>query len=96
MREALIFLENLLRDIRYSLRLLIKNPAFTLIAILTLSLGIGANTAIFSLLDAVLLKSLPIKEPDKLVLFGRAAEIGGLTRAFPDGSFDLFSYPFGF
>ena len=88
------FLENLLRDIRYSLRLLKKNPAFTLIAILTLSLGIGANTAIFSLLDAVLLKSLPIKEPDKLVLFGRAAESGGLTRAFPDGSWSLFSYPF--
>jgi len=87
------FFENVLRDIRYSLRLLIKNPAFTLIAILTLTLGIGANTAVFSLLNTVLLKSLPIKEPDRLVLFGRA-ENGGLTRDFPDGSWDLFSYPF--
>src|SRR6476619_5515875 len=61
------FMEDLMRDIRYSIRLLIKNPAFSLVAILTLTLGIGANTAIFSLLDAVLLKSLPVSAPENLV-----------------------------
>ncbi len=87
------FLEDLRRDVRYSLRLLVKSPAFTLVALLTLALGIGANTAIFSLLDAVLLRSLAIKEPQKLVLFGHGLN-GGLTDAFPDDSSDLFSYPF--
>jgi predicted permease len=87
------FMEDLIRDIRYSIRLLIKNPAFSLVAVLTLTLGIGANTAIFSLLDAVLLKSLPVHEPDSLVLFGKG-ESGGLTDGFPNESTDLFSYPF--
>jgi len=87
------FMEDLIRDIRYSIRLLIKNPAFSLVAVLTLTLGIGANTAIFSLLDAILLKSLAVHEPDKLVLFGQG-ESGGLTDGFPNESTDLFSYPF--
>src|SRR6476469_7574416 len=65
------FMEDLIRDIRYSVRLLIKNPAFSVVAVLTLTLGIGANTAIFSLLDAVLLKPLAVYEPDRLVLFGK-------------------------
>ena len=87
------FMEDLIRDIRYSIRLLIKNPAFSLVAVLTLTLGIGANTAIFSLLDAVLLKSLPAPEPDRLVLFGNG-ESGGMTDGFPNEGTDLFSYPF--
>lgn len=83
----------MLQDIRYGLRLLLKKPGFTLIAVLSLALGIGANTAIFSLLDAVLLKSLPVHQPDKLVLFGKGHE-AGLTNSFPSQSWDLFSYPF--
>lgn len=83
----------MLQDVRYGLRMLLKKPGFTLIAVLSLALGIGANTAIFSLLDAVLLKSLPVQKPEQLVLFGKGQD-AGMTNAFPDQNWDLYSYPF--
>lgn len=59
-------LETMWQDLRYGARMLLKNPGFTLIAVATLSLGIGANTAIFSLVDAMLLKMLPVERPEQL------------------------------
>lgn len=62
-----VLLERLAQDVRYGVRALAKNPAFTLVAVATLTLGIGTNAAMFSLLDQIVLRLLPVKQPERLM-----------------------------
>ncbi|MGI9074135.1 MAG: permease prefix domain 1-containing protein [Bryobacteraceae bacterium] len=66
-------LENFLKDLRYALRMIRRSPGFTAVAVISLALGIGANTAIFTLIDAVMLRSLPVRSPNELVSVGDAS-----------------------
>ena len=78
-RGRLVWLDDLVRDLRYGLRTLRQSPGFTLAVVLTLALGMGANTAIFSLIDAVMLRSLPVEEPSGLYFLNNAGAraVGG-------------------
>jgi putative ABC transport system permease protein len=83
-------MENLIRDIRFAVRGLIKKPAFTLVAVLTLALGIGANSAIFSVVNAVLLRPLAVKDPERLMTFWHSVPARGLNHMDPCDA--LFAY----
>ena len=85
-------MDTLLKDIRYGIRGLAKRPGFTIVIVLTLALGIGANTAIFTLVNAVMLKNLPVSKPEELVLFGDATGEGTSRGDPPTGEWDLYSY----
>jgi putative ABC transport system permease protein len=108
-REArhMNFAEDLLRDFRYTLRNLQRNPRFAALAVLIMALGIGANTAVFSAVNAVLLKPLPYDDPDRIVALtgtdsGRGGLVSQVSRLDVDdwraqsGSFDAMAYYFGF
>ena len=86
-------LDNLQADIRQGIRTLTKSPGFTLVAVLSLALGIGANTAIFTLCNAILLRTLPVQKPEELLLFGNGKAQGSIG-GVPDGRMPLFSYAF--
>ncbi len=85
--------DNLFQDLRFACRQLLRSPGFSIVAILSLTLGIGANTAIFTLLNAILLRPLPVQNPSELLLFGDG-HAQGSTSSVPDGNTKLFSYSF--
>jgi hypothetical protein len=90
--DAALILDTTWADIRYALRRLRKSPAFATAAILTLALGIGANTAIFSVIYAVMLKSLPVANPQQIYRLGNENDCCSLTDP-QTGEWNIFSYP---
>jgi predicted permease len=83
--KGVSFVEHIGQDVRYAMRMFGRTPGFTLVVVMTLALGIGANTAVFSLINAALLKMLPVKDPEQLVQFSKIQPLYGEN--------DYFSYP---
>jgi predicted permease len=89
--DSFRMLRDAARDLRYAVRWLAKNPGFAAIAILTLAIGVGANTAIFSLFNGLLLNQLPVRDPERLVLFTATAGEGTSMGSPPSGQWQRFS-----
>ena len=84
-------MDTIWKDVRFGLRTLAKNPGFTAVAVLSLALGIGANTALFSLVNGLLLRHLPVAHPEELAAVGLPSRVGGVSQGTPQ--FGLFSVP---
>src|ERR1700736_2006508 len=83
--------ESFLQDLKYALRTLRRTPGFTAVAVGCLALGIGANTAIFTLINAVMLRQLPVHDPSALVIVGNSARVSSLSTGTERT--DIYSYP---
>jgi putative ABC transport system permease protein len=92
-QRSVPFLDSFVLDLRFAFRMLAKNPAFTLVAILTLALGIGATTAVFSVVDRLLFRSLPYAQDDRLVSFGLTAPIEKTEFVLGSGYVDFRNNP---
>jgi len=97
------WIENFLRDVRFAMRLLMKSPGFTAVALLTLALGVGANTTVFSMINGLLLRPLPVPESDRLAVVGITGHGPQTAYSFPEPLFrglerrhDVFSTVFAF
>lgn len=84
-------MDTIWQDIRFGLRTLAKSPGFTAVAVLTLAMGIGANTALFSIVNALLLRHLPVSQPEGLAAVGKPSRVNGVSEGTP--RFDVFSVP---
>jgi predicted permease len=85
------YLSNLRQDVSYALRTMRQNVGFTIVVLLTLALGIGANTSTFTLIDSLVLRTLPVPHPEQLVTIGNPSRVGGLSEGTPRN--DIVSYP---
>jgi len=86
--------DGILQDLKFSLRTLLKSRGFALVAVLTLALGIGANTAVYSLTDQILLRLLPVQDPEQLVVLRMTGPVSGHVWSDIDDGAQSFSYPF--
>src|SRR6185503_11724042 len=86
-------MSTLLQDLRYGMRGLLRSPVFTCVSVLSLALGIGANTAIFSLTDQILLRTLPVPDPQQLVVLRSPGPQNGHCWSDIDNCAQSFSYP---
>src|SRR5271170_6415099 len=78
------FFDTIRQDSRHAIRILLQNPGFAIVAVLSLALGIGANTAIFTLVNTVMLRSLPVRDPEQLVVFARNPDQPEVGMSYPD------------